>query len=190
MEISIIYNNSILLQFIGAIFSIILTVTVIYIKRENERNSRREYYETANQNTDILGDINIKIDEELPSESYIKLMTMWGLQPLLLLVLLSFIDNHNIYPKICWFFGLLIFTLLHEFLTALKFHPCISPKASSAFSVLTDESATFIEMVFPCIFLNNNCPFIKLPFALFPDTLSFPFAKKISVNGTEVRAAK
>lgn len=121
MEISIIYNNSILLQFIGAIFSIILTVTVIFIKRENERNSRREYYETANQNTDILGDINIKIDEELPSESYIKLMTMWGLQPLLLLVLLSFIDNHNIYPKICWFFGLLIFTLLHEFLTALKY---------------------------------------------------------------------
>ncbi|TDE05369.1 hypothetical protein [Flavobacterium hiemivividum] len=121
MEISIIYNNSILLQFIGAIFSIILTVTVIYIKRENERNSRREYYETANQNTDILGDITIKIDEELPSESYIKLMTMWGLQPLLLLVLLSFIDNHNIYPKICWFFGLLIFTLLHEFLTALKY---------------------------------------------------------------------
>lgn len=121
MEISIIYNNSILLQFIGAIFSIILTVTVIYIKRENERNSRRQYYETANQNTNILGDINIKIDEELPSESYIKLMTMWGLQPLLLLVLLSFIDNHNIYLKICWFFGLLIFTLLHEFLTALKY---------------------------------------------------------------------
>lgn len=119
--ISLFYNTSIFLQFIGAIFSIILTVTVIYIKRENERNSRRNYYETVSENREVLGDINIKIDEELPSESYLKLITMWGLQPLLLLVLLSFIDNHVIYIRICLFFGLLIFTLLHEFLTAIKY---------------------------------------------------------------------
>ena len=116
-----IFNDNIFYQFMSAIFSIVLTVTVIYIKRENERSSKRNYYEGLNKAENILGDINIKIDEELPSENYIKLVTLWGLQPLLLLVLISFIDNHNMYFKICIFFILLIFTLLHEFLTGLKY---------------------------------------------------------------------
>jgi hypothetical protein len=115
------FNDNIFYQFMSAIFSIVLTVTGIYIKRENDRNNKRNYYEGLNEKEGILGDINIKIDDELPSENYKKLTTMWGLQPLLLLVLLSFIDNHNAYVKICIFFLLLIFTLLHEFLTGLKY---------------------------------------------------------------------
>lgn len=117
----IFFSNSILFQFLGAVISIFLTVTIIYIKREIDRSSRRNYYQGVNQNGGILGDIDIKINEELPSESFTKLLTMWGLQPLLLLLIISFIDNHNNQFKILWFSSLLIFTLLHEFLTGLKY---------------------------------------------------------------------
>lgn len=118
--IKLLYNNTILFQFFGAVISIVLTVTVIYIKREIDRTNRRNYYQGLNQNEEILGNIDIKIDDELPSENFIKLMTMWGSQPLLLLLLISFVDNHNNQFKILWFSTILIFTLLHEFLTGLK----------------------------------------------------------------------
>lgn len=115
------FNESIFYQFLSAIFSIVLTVTIIYIKREIERNNRQNYYNGIATKDNILGDIKIKIDEELPRENYLKLITMWAIQPLLLLILISFIDNQNTYVKICLFFSLIIFTLLHEFLTGLKY---------------------------------------------------------------------
>lgn len=114
------FNVSIFYQFVSALFSIILTVTVIYIKRENERNNKENYYNGIHTVENVLGDIKIKIDEELPRENYFKLMTMWGIQPLLLLVLISFIDNNN-HVKIFVIFGLIIFTLLHEFNYGLKY---------------------------------------------------------------------
>ncbi|MBB4801668.1 hypothetical protein ACHRV1_25045 [Flavobacterium aquidurense] len=115
------FNESIFYQFLSAIFSIVLTVTIIYIKREIERNNRENYYNGIATKDHIFGDIKIKIDEELPRENYLQLITMWAIQPLLLLVLISFIDNQNTYIKICLFFSLIIFTLLHEFLTGLKY---------------------------------------------------------------------
>lgn len=108
------FNYNILLQFIGALFSIILTVTVIYIKRENERKNRENFYNGQNGQDYVFGDIKIKVDEDLPKENYLKLMTMWGIQPLLLVVLISLIDNSTDF-KIFLCFGLIIFTLLHEF---------------------------------------------------------------------------
>lgn len=118
-----VYSTNVLLQFIFALFSIILTVTVIYIKRENERKLKRSYYDGVNnkEKKDVLGNIIIKIDEEIPSHNYLKLMTLWGIQPLLLLVLINFIDNENVILNIILIFGLLIFTLLHEFHTAFKY---------------------------------------------------------------------
>lgn len=141
------FNESIFYQFLSAIFSIVLTVTIIYIKREIERNNRQNYYQgiAAKDKDNILGDINIKIDEELPRENYLKLITMWAIQPLLLLILISFIDNQNTYAKICLFFLLIIFTLLHEFLTGLKYSDNIKYQLTMllvwliSFSVLSYE---------------------------------------------------
>lgn len=116
-----IFNSSMLFQFFGAVISIVFTVSVIYIKREIDRSKRRNYYQGVNQNGGILGDIDIKLDDELPSENFSKLITMWGIQPLLLLLIISFADNHNDQFKILWFSSLLIFTLFHEFLTGLKY---------------------------------------------------------------------
>ena len=145
------FNESIFYQFLSAIFSIVLTVTIIYIKREIERNNRQNYYNGIATKDNIFGDINIKIDEELPRENYLKLITMWAIQPLLLLMLISFIDNQNTYVKICLFFLLIIFTLLHEFLTGLKYSDNIKYQATMllvwliSFSVLSYEKNS-IEM--------------------------------------------
>lgn len=116
------FNFNILFQFIGALFSIILTVTIIYIKRGNDRKERENFYNGQIDNGAVLGDIKIKVDEDLPRENYLKLMTMWGIQPLLLLVFISFIDNNSSSNaiKIIICFGLIIFTLLHEFTFAVN----------------------------------------------------------------------
>ena len=115
------FNENIFYQFLSGVFSIILTVTVIYLKREIDRNKRENYYNGLTEKENFLGDIKIKINEELPSENYFKLITMWGIQPLLLIVLINFIDNNNTYIKISLLFLLFIFTLLHEFSTGLKY---------------------------------------------------------------------
>lgn len=115
------FNLTVFYQFIGAIASIILTVTVIYIKRELERTNRKNYYKGRTENSEIIGDVNIKVNEELPRENYLKLMTLWGLQPLLLMLLISFSESYNVNLKILLFFCLLIFTLLHEFTSGLRY---------------------------------------------------------------------
>lgn len=117
---NLLYNHSILLQFLGAIIAILFTVLIIYIKRELDRTNRKNYYLGIKQGGEILGDIDIKVNEELPSENFIKLITMWALQPLLLLLLISFID-HNLQAKIFWCSLVLLFTILHEFITGLRY---------------------------------------------------------------------
>ncbi|KFF22915.1 hypothetical protein [Chryseobacterium sp. JM1] len=121
MNISKIFNETIIYQVLSAGFSIILTVTIIFIKREIERNNRRSFYNGMNNEENILGDIEIKLNEELPRENYFKLITLWSIQPLLLLVLINFNESYNSYFKISLVFSLFIFTILHEFWSGLKY---------------------------------------------------------------------
>lgn len=121
MDLSKIFNETIAYQILSAGFSIILTITIIFIKREIDRNNRRSFYNGMNNNGNILGDTEIKLDEELPKENYFKLIALWRIQPLLLLVLINFNENYNSYFKISLVFALFIFTILHEFWSGLKY---------------------------------------------------------------------
>ncbi|MGG7469662.1 hypothetical protein ACVVIH_04005 [Chryseobacterium arthrosphaerae] len=149
--INYLFSYNILLQFIGALFSIILTVTIIYIKRENDRKNRENFYNGQIGQDNILGDIKIKVDEELPKEDYLKLMVMWGVQPLLLVVLISLIDNSTDF-KIFLCFGLIIFTFLHEF----TFAASNSDKRGYQVLMLSVWLLSFILLSFEKNYSNKN----------------------------------
>ncbi|KAF0204713.1 MAG: hypothetical protein FD170_138 [Bacteroidetes bacterium] len=112
-----ILNLNVLYQFIGALISIALTVMVVFLKQYNLRKQRRSYYEGMSSYQE-LGDIDVKVDEDLPYENVLKIVFKWSLQPLLLVFLLGFIGNTTEYIKLIVFIIVLISTMVHEFMAS------------------------------------------------------------------------
>lgn len=115
--ILLLLNETVFYQFVGAFIAIAITVTVVFLQKYHKRKQRRSYYEGIKIYHD-LGDIDVKVNEDLPYENVPKIIFVSCLQPLLLIFLLSFIDNRTIFLKLVVFIIVFISTIIHEFMAS------------------------------------------------------------------------
>lgn len=110
------YNHSVFLVYLGGLFSLILTVAIIFIKDNMRREAQRKYYNKIKESRpDEVGDIEAKLDDDgFKSPSIFRIVTTWGIQPLLILWFLSLFSLQGELVVSVVFF-LLVLTLLHEF---------------------------------------------------------------------------
>jgi ABC-type Fe3+ transport system permease subunit len=111
------FSFNIFYQFMGAIIAIAITVTIVFLRQYHLRKQKYNYYKGIS-NYHNLGDINVKVDEDLPYEDIFKIIFRNSFQPLLLIFLLSFINTHTEYSKFIVFIIVLISTMIHEFMAA------------------------------------------------------------------------
>ncbi|WP_179005892.1 hypothetical protein [Winogradskyella forsetii] len=115
--IDLFFSINIFYQFMGAIIAVAIRVTIVFLRQHNLRKQKYNYYQGIS-NYHELGDINVKVDEDLPYEDIFKIIFRYSFQPLLLIFLLSFINTHTEYSKFIVFIIVLISTIIHEFMAA------------------------------------------------------------------------
>lgn len=117
------YNHDIFLLFLGGIFSLILTVTVIFIKQGTRRESeRKRLVEERRIRPEAVGDIEAKLDDsiEFRSPDVLEEITKWGIQPLFIVSFASLFSQMSESILVA-FFSLIILTFLHEFYLSDKY---------------------------------------------------------------------
>lgn len=115
------FNHTIFLSYLGALFSWAFTVVIIFIKKQAERNNRREVLLNIKKySPEEIGDIDEKLNNDgFKVPDIFQIITMWGVQPLFILCFLNFFtlpkDGVGFINCI-----LIIITILHEFYWADK----------------------------------------------------------------------
>ncbi len=119
----LLYNHKIFLLFIGGLFSLLLTIAVIYIKQLTKRETERKRLEEEKRfQPEAVGDIDAKLEDsvEFKKPNIFQELTKWGIQPLLIISFISLFEQATEVEIIGTFF-LVILTLFHEFYLAEKF---------------------------------------------------------------------
>ncbi len=118
-----IFHYETFLLFLGGIFSLILTVIIIFVKQEYKRHLRREELKgQAKVAPDAVGDIEAKLNDsyEYRKLDFFELLTVWGLQPLFIISFINLFYKPNTIEIILAFL-LVVFTILHEFWSGVEF---------------------------------------------------------------------
>ncbi len=121
--LSILFNLEIFLLFIGGIFALILTVTIIYSKQEYKRSIERDrLQELSKQKPELVGDIEEKLNESFAFKklNYTDLLTVNGLQPLFIIGFVNLFTSSGI-AEVIIVFILIVWTLMHEFSASAKY---------------------------------------------------------------------
>lgn len=117
------YNNTVFLLYLGGIFSLLLTVAIIFVKQIQKREIERKRLEQVKQyRPEEVGDIDAKLNDSFDFRfpSFLQEITVWGIQPLFII---SFVNLFSIAGEIELIitFSLVILTLFHEFYLSEKF---------------------------------------------------------------------
>jgi hypothetical protein len=115
-----ILNSHIILFFLGGLFSLILTVIILYAKQEYKRNLERDRLKRLLP--EEVGDIESVLNDsfEFGKLNFFSELTKYGVQPLFILSFINLFTNSNSYSIICTFL-LTIITIAHEFYLASKY---------------------------------------------------------------------
>lgn len=117
------FNFQVFLAYLGGVFSLILPVVIIISKKEYKRQLERDRLKPLKEkDPESVGDIEAKLDDsfEYKKESFSKLFTEWGLQPLLIISFVNLLTDSGIIEVTLTFF-LTLFIILHEFTWAIRF---------------------------------------------------------------------
>lgn len=120
---AMIFNKSIFLLFLGGLFSLILSVVIIWLKQQHKRDVERVRLETIKEkNPEEVGDVNAKLDDSYEFRKFYipELFAIWGLQPLFITCYVNLFTSYGILET-CITFILFILILIHEFSTSLKY---------------------------------------------------------------------
>lgn len=118
-----IFNHTIFQLYLGGIFSLLLTVTIVFVKQIQKRNIERKRLEQIRQyKPEEVGDIDAKLNDSFDFRFpiFFQEVTIWGVQPLFIISFVYLFTATGDIEIIIAFF-LVILTLLHEFYLADKF---------------------------------------------------------------------
>jgi hypothetical protein len=114
------FNDRVFLLFLGALFSLLLTIVVIWVKQVFKRNLERKRLEDLEKiRPEEVGDIKAKLNDsvDFKSPNFLSEFAKWGIQPLLIVSFVSLFDHTSEVEISCAFF-LVLWTILHEFYLA------------------------------------------------------------------------
>ncbi|MGZ4041648.1 MAG: hypothetical protein ACXVNM_01180 [Bacteroidia bacterium] len=117
------YNHETFLLFLGGVFSLILTVIIIFAKQEYKRGIKRAELETQKKiQPEAVGDIETKLNDsyEYRKINFLELLALWGLQPLFIISFINLFYQPSTL-EIILAFSLVVFTILHEFWSGIKY---------------------------------------------------------------------
>ena len=117
------YNHTVFLLYLGGVFSLLLTVSIVYVKQIQKRNIERKRLEQVKQfKPEEIGDIEAKLNDSFDFRFPIFLheITIWGIQPLFIIAFVNLFTGTG-EGEIIIAFLLVILTLFHEFHFADKF---------------------------------------------------------------------
>jgi hypothetical protein len=116
-------NYTVFLLFLGGLFSLVLSVIIIIAKQEHRRSIERGRLEAVKQkDPELVGDIEAKLNDsfEFRKFDFGELLTIWSLQPLLIICFVNLFSAQGTVEVIITF-ALTIFIILHEFWTSNQF---------------------------------------------------------------------
>lgn len=117
------YNHDVFLLFIGGVFSLVLTVAIVFLKQIHKRSIERKRLEEQKKfRPEEIGDIDAKLNDstDFKNPNLFQELTLWGIQPLLIISFAS-LFSHSSEIEIIIAFSLIILTLFHEFHLADQF---------------------------------------------------------------------
>ena len=121
----IIFNTNTILLFIGGLFSLFLTVIIIYSRQESKRQIERERLEVEKKRNPEIGDVEQKLNDTFgyAKLSFVQELTKYGLQPLVIISFVNLFSNSNKVVLIIngvITFILVMYIIMHEFWAASK----------------------------------------------------------------------
>lgn len=119
---NVIYNQNILFLFLGGIFSLILTVAVLFIRQDQKRAYGRKLLGEKAANNPEYGDIETKLNESVEFQKPVvsELAAAWGLQPLYIIAFASLLTQTS-QIEIIGLFILTVIFILHEFVWVSRY---------------------------------------------------------------------
>jgi hypothetical protein len=111
------YNHAVFLLFIGGLFSLLLTASVVFLKQKYRRAMGRQRFEGELQiNPEAVGDVEAKLNDTKGYENpdLLQELAVWGMQPLLIITFASLFNRCSEIEIISTFL-LIILILFHEF---------------------------------------------------------------------------
>lgn len=117
------YNHIVFLLYLGGVFSLALTVAVVFLRQIHKRSIEKKRLEQImNFKPEEVGDIDAKLDDsfEFRFPALMQEIAIWGIQPLFII---CFVNLFSIAgeTEICIAFTLVIITLFHEFYLSDKY---------------------------------------------------------------------
>ena len=110
------YNHDVFLLFLGGLFSLILTVAIVYIKQASKRGFERKRLEAEKRiKPEAIGDIEANLDDSVDFQlpNICEETAKWCIQPLFIVSFASLFSQSSEIILIA-FFLLIILTFLHE----------------------------------------------------------------------------
>lgn len=117
------YNHSVFLLYLGGIFSLLLTVAIVYVKQIQKRNIERKRLEQVKHfKPEEVGDVEANLDDSIDFRFpvFLQEITVWGIQPLFIIAFVNLFTGTG-EVEIIIVFLLVILTLFHEFHFSDKF---------------------------------------------------------------------
>lgn len=117
------FNDTIFQLYLGGLFSLLLAVTIVYVKQFYKRSIERKRLEQAAQdNAFAVGDIDANLDDsfEFQKPNFGQQLVVWGIQPLFIICFINLFAMSG-EPELIIAFAFLIFTIFHEFIFAERY---------------------------------------------------------------------
>lgn len=119
----VLYNHIVFLLFLGGLFSLFLTVTIIFLKQSYKRDIERKRLEDIKRyRPEEVGDVEAKLNDsiEFQKVNFLQELCIWSIQPLLIISFASLFSQSS-EIEIIGAFILILLTMLHEFSFANRF---------------------------------------------------------------------
>jgi hypothetical protein len=117
------FNLDTLLLFLGGLFSLFLTVVIIYSRQEFKRGQEKGRLEKEKKdNPESVGDIEQKLNDSYKFRkiSFLEELTIYGLQPLFIISFVNLFNRPIMIMDVVITFVLIVFIIMHEFWAASR----------------------------------------------------------------------